>query len=121
LSSIYWCCFFYQPNDQCNPPDATGTILIEINKHNVLGRSYLQIASTIVHEAIHAELFRKRQEMMKSSQPPCQTSEPTSFEELWCYYLFYMTPLNSEEFHHEYMADHYVKTIALLWLKCILN
>jgi hypothetical protein len=52
------------------PPDATGNIKIEISKHNALGRSYLQIARTLVHEAIHAELFRKRQEMMKSSEKP---------------------------------------------------
>ncbi|EMR00850.1 hypothetical protein ADICEAN_04025 [Cesiribacter andamanensis AMV16] len=94
-------------------PDATGNSKVEINKHNALGRSYLQIARTLVHEAIRAELFRKRQEMVNSGQEPdCKKEEPTSFEELWCYYLFYMTPLDSENYQHEYMADHYVKSIA---------
>jgi hypothetical protein len=113
MSSIYWCCFFYQPNGQCNFPDATGNIKIEISKHNALGRSYLQIARTLVHEAIHAELFRKRQEMVNSGQQSdCGTEQPKSFEDLWCYYLYYKTPADSENYHHEYMADHYVKTIA---------
>lgn len=78
-------------------------IHIRISQSKAVGRSALDVARTIFHEYIHADIFRKLNTEEDKNLP-----EIKSFRETYDEY----TKKLSKDKHHEYMAKHYVSVLS---------
>ncbi|WP_430817101.1 hypothetical protein [Carboxylicivirga sp. RSCT41] len=98
-----------------NGNNAYGKIIPDGNRWTILINSHyfdknvpVFIAKTIIHETIHAAIYQK-----VAAAGGLDQLDPNSFEQLFAYYNHYGT-----DYHHKYMARHYVpklaKTLALL-------
>ncbi len=81
--------------------DQNGLVIIHIVFE---GRGTLDLASTILHEGIHAEIFRYVNERNKGLDPK---KRKDILEKYFEYEKIY-----SRNAQHQYMADYYVKPIA---------
>lgn len=79
------------------------TINIRISETFATGAPALELAKTIFHEYIHADIFRKLKTKDDENLP-----EIKSFRETYDEY----TKKFSKEKQHEYMAKHYVKVMS---------
>lgn len=86
-------------NGNCSPPK-NGIITININKGKSNSNPALEVTRTILHEYIHADIFRK----LKSKTP---TSEDLDFRDTYKRYEEQF----SNEIQHEAMADLYINSM----------
>lgn len=91
-------------DEGCTDPqylDETGLIIINIAYE---GYGTIDLASTILHEGIHAEIFRYVNAHQKGLDPQDRKAILDKF--------FYYKKMYTENVQHQFMADHYVKPIA---------
>lgn len=87
-------------------------IHIRISESKAVGRSALDIAKTIFHEYIHADIHRKLKTINYENTP-----EIKSFRETYSNYIEMLAKKNNikevpdERRHHEYMAKYYVSVM----------
>lgn len=93
-------------------PPSGYIIEIQLNGNN-LQRPNLSIARTLIHEVIHAEMFRKLLEIANNNGEIDPTNlrlclENSNYTGMFDYYERY----GQNKFQHEQMAQHYIETIV---------
>lgn len=78
-------------------------ITIKISTNNALNRSVLSVARTIIHEYIHADIYRKV--YTKNTAPTGDIDFKTTYER-------YKSQIYKATVHHNTMAELYQKSIA---------
>ncbi|MGG8498158.1 hypothetical protein ACQY1Q_17290, partial [Tenacibaculum sp. TC6] len=111
-------------NAETSPP-SNYLITITLNSNN-LDRSILSIARTIIHETIHAEMFRKL--LSEWQHPSLEGIDENflinirnNFPGLTDYYIRWLnntpTGINTSSAQHQAMAQHYRNTIKEILIK----
>lgn len=93
-------------------PPSGYIIEIQLNGNN-LQRPNLSIARTLIHEVIHAEMFRKLLEIANNNGEIDPTNlrlclENSNYTGMFDYYERY----GQNKFQHEQIAQHYIETIV---------
>lgn len=87
------------------------TIHIRISSNYAAGASALEVAKTIFHEYIHADIYRKLNTQREGKLP-----EIKSFRETYSAYINMIIEkkgnISDPQKHHEYMAKHYVSVLS---------
>ena len=101
-----------QGKTQLTGTSTKALVTISINS-TLLNRSKLDIARTIIHESIHAELFAMIVEAGgRENFNNYVTNNPgkSDFVLVWDYIQGYLPP--NGDWQHEYMADYYITAIS---------
>lgn len=96
-------------NGQLVSSNISNTFRLQINSNSVTDRIPIQIATTIMHEAIHAEM---RRYLYGATDVSTLSNFPGSFADDWNHYVNtrYGRDVGSAE--HDAMANSYINTIA---------
>ncbi|MGY5846413.1 hypothetical protein ACW6QP_03250 [Salegentibacter sp. HM20] len=92
--------------DACTNADnieTTGEIFIKFDN---LDLNPIDLAANILHEGVHAEIFRYVQEHHEGNVDP--NDKPRLFE----YYKYYKLAVDEKHIDHPYMAEYYIEPIA---------